>query len=400
MTSFSTPTAPGMRPGRAIALVTRRELKARVFTKGFLISLLVTGGLIIGIFVLGSVLSSNDPLQVGVLGQQPEGVEQNLASLAEIRDDEVEVIRFDTRAEAEAAIVSGEVSAVVVEGSEVIMDRTDNDILGLISPAWQQANLVDGLVTQGLSESQVGEALSGGSLRVTELDPDPESDARIAVAFATVILLFISVQVAGSYIMMGVFEEKGSKIVELVLASIPARYLLAGKVLGVGVLGLVQVAVLAGSALIGASLTGSSALPALSPALIGTGIIWFLLGYLLYGSVFAAGASLAPRQEDAQSTLGPITVILMLSYFASIFVATDPGSTASRIISWIPFASPFTMPGRTATGDALWWEVVGSMLVTGIAAGTVLIIAERVYVRSIIHTDRKLGWREAWSLKS
>ncbi len=64
--------------------------------------------------------------------------------------------------------------------------------------------------------------------------------------------------------------------------------------------------------------------------------------------------------------------------------------------SWIPFAAPFTMPGRIATGDAGVWEVIGVMAVTAIAAVMVLLVAERVYVRSVIHTDRKLGWREAW----
>ncbi len=379
----------------------RREMNQRLLSKAFLIAQVTTVGLIFAIFGLVTFLDNDDPVRVGLVGDQPTNAEMTLEALAEQTETEVEVQTFDSRENAAIAIEEGDLDAAVIDGEVMLMDEVDEEVVQLLTPAWQQASLVDGLRDVGLSNSDVGTALSDAApLSIEELNPDPDSGPRRAVAGASVVLMFIAVQVAGAYIMMGVFEEKSSKVVELVLSSIKARYLLAGKVLGIAVLGIVQVVLLAGSALAAASIFGSSALPALSASLLGTAVIWFLLGYLLYGAVFAAGASLAPRQEDAQSTLAPVTVILMLSYVASIIAAGEPDGLAAKVVSWIPFTAPFAMPGRIAAGDALWWEIVGSMAVTGVAAVVVLLLAERIYVRSIIHTDKVLSWREAWSLNT
>ncbi len=384
---------------RAVWLVMRREMDARLFSKAFVIAQVTTAALIFGIFGLGSVFGNDDPIRIATLGPQPVAAVDSLEAIAATTDIEIEVISLTNRADAEAQLVEGFIDAVVVDGRTLLMNQTNDQVVGLVGPAWQQAALIDSLVDSGLSSSEVGGALSNAApITIEELDPDPDADARERVAFASVILMFIAIQVAGAYIMMGVFEEKSTKVVELVLSSMPARYLLAGKIIAIGVLGLVQVGVLVASSLGAASLFGSSALPALSGSLLGTAALWFLFGYLLYGAVFAAGASLAPRQEDAQSTLAPISMILMISYFAAIFTATDPQSTAAKIVSWVPFTAPFAMPGRIAANDSAWWEIGGSLLLTAVAAGATLVVAERVYVRSVIHTDRVLGWREAWSM--
>lgn len=393
-------STPRLESRRAIALVARRELQARLLSKAFVVSLAVTVAIVFGVFGIGSLLGDDDPVRIGIVGDAPAAAEDGLAQIAALRDTEVEVTEIATRDAAVTAIEDGDIDAAVV-GGELVMRETDDDVVALVTPAWQQASLLDAMGDSGLDPTEVETALGAAApLQVVELEPDPDADAKGAVAFASVILLFISIQIAGSYIMLGVFEEKSSKVVELVLSSVRARDLLAGKVIGVGVIGLAQVAALAGSVLAAAAVFGSSALPVLSGSLVAAALVWFLLGYVLYGAIFAAGASLAPRQEDAQSTMSPISVVLMLSYFAAVFSAASPDSVAARIISWLPISAPFTMPGRMASGDAPAWEVAGSMALTALAALGVLLLAERIYVRSVIHTDRTLGWREAWSLRA
>ncbi len=389
-----------MNAWNATSMIAMREIRSRVLSKPFLVGLLVTVALIFGGFAIASIVGSEDPVRIGLVGDQPAGATDALTAIADLDETEVEIETFADREAAEEAVLLGEVDGFVV-GDEIVMKEVDGRVVSLVTPAWQQANLVTELGSAGLDGSEIQGAFDAATpLEVVELEEQDDREAREAVAFFSVILLFISIQVAGAYIMMGVFEEKSTKVVELVLSSIKARYLLAGKVLGIGLLGLIQIVALAGSAIAAASIFGSSALPAISAELIGFGLVWFLLGYLLYGSVFAAGASLAPRQEDAQATLAPVSVILMLSYFGAIFSAAEPDGVAARIVSWLPVTAPFAMPGRIAAGDALWWEVIGSMIVTAACAGLILMLAERIYVRSIIHTDRKLGWREAWTLSS
>lgn len=386
---------------RAIALVSRREVRSRLTSRAFTVGLATTVALIFVVFGLGSVFGSDDPARIGLVGQQPDGALLGLEQVAELSDTEVELTEFASRADAELAIEEGEIDGAIVDGTDLVVMDGGSGLVALVTPAWQQASLVGALGDAGLDQADITGALTDAvPLSVVELDPDPEADEREALAFVSVILLFVGIQLAGAYILMGVFEEKSTKVVELVLSSIRARDLLLGKVIGVGILGVIQIVALAGSALGAATLFGSSAVPSVTVGLLFSGLVWFILGYLLYGSVFAAGASLAPRQEDAQSTLAPVSVLLMVSYFGAIFAANDPQSLLATVISWVPFTAPFAMPGRYAAGEAQWWEVAGSMLLTAAAAAVVLSLAERIYVRSVIHTDRKLGWREAWSLES
>ena len=384
---------------RILSILIRRELNARLFSRTFLVTLLVTVALIFAIFGIQS-LFGDDALNLGLVGDQPVGAVETLAVLAEAAETPIETQVVASRAEAEALLESGELDGAVI-GGELVMDRLVEPIVALVTPAWQQAGLVASLGEAGLDGADIAATLQGAApLELVELNQDPEADARQAVALAAVVLMFIAIQLAGGYIMLGVFEEKTTKVVELVLSSVPARYLLAGKVIGIAVLGVVQIAVLAISAVVAASIFSSSALPALSATLLLTAVVWFLLGYVLYGATFAAGASLAPRQEDAQSTLAPVTMIMILSYLAVIAAAGNPGGTLAKVLSWVPFTAPFAMPGQIAVGEVAWWEVVGSMALTAVAAVSVVLLAERIYVRSIIHTERRLGWRAAWSMQS
>ena len=322
-------------------------------------------------------------------------------ALAAAIDREVEVVPVSDRNEVDALILDDRLDGAVIDGRLLVMDRANDELVALVTPAWQQAGLIEGLQRAGLTPGEVATALDGaGPLEVIELDGDPDAEAREAIAFVSVVLMFVAIQVTGGYIMLGIFEEKTTKVVELVLSSVSARYLLIGKIVGMGVLGLVQVVTLAATALIVGTISGAATGPALDPMLLATSIVWFLLGYLLYGAVFAAGASLAPRQEDAQATLAPISLILLMSYIGVLSTAGDPTGTAARVVSWLPLTSSFAMPGRLASQSVAWWEVVGSMALTAVATVGVVLIAERIYVRSVIHTDRRLGWREAWSLES
>lgn len=385
---------------RAIVLVGRREVRSRLASRSFVVGLATTVALIFGVFGLASYFGGDDAARIGLVGQQPPGSLVGLDEVADRSETEVELVDFATAPEGIAALENGEVDGVIIDGEELVVIEASTDLVALVTPAWQQASLVAALGDAGLDDGQVAGALTEAApLTVTELDPDPEADERESLAFVSVILLFVAIQLAGAYILMGVFEEKSTKVVELVLSSVRARDLLLGKVIGVGVLGVIQIMVLAGSALTAGAMFGSNVVPSVSVGLLVSGIVWFVLGYLLYGSVFAAGASLAPRQEDAQSTLAPVSVLLMLSYFGAIFAASDSQSILAQVVSWVPFTAPFAMPGRFAAGDALWWEVVASMAITAVTAAIVLRLAERIYVRSVIHTDRKLGWREAWSLE-
>lgn len=386
----------------AIRLVAERELRTRIVSKAFLGGLAVTVVLVVVGFLFSNFVGGDDPTHIGVVGGDQELGIATLEEFAQIEDRELEVERYDTLAEAETAIIDGDIDAAVVDGGTTfLVERNDPALLGFVSAAWQQAGLLEGLSRAGLDRATINQAFASASpLEVRELEPDDERETRDGIAFASVIILFISVQISGAYILMGVLEEKTSKVVELILSSISARDLLIGKVLGIGVIGLIQVVVLIGTIVICAQATGSDVLPALTVGMLGAGLVWYLVGYLFYGALFAAGAALVSRQEDAQTALAPITVIIMAAYFASLYVAGQPDSGAARIISLLPPIAPFAMPGRIAIGNVPAWESALAFVLACASVVAVLSLAGRIYVRSVMHTGKTLGWREAWNMRT
>ena len=153
----------------------------------------------------------------------------------------------------------------------------------------------------------------------------------------------------GFTVLTGVVEEKQSRVVEVVLSTVRPRDLLMGKVLGIGVLGLVQLAAFVVAGVLAVSLTGEFSLPATTPAAVAMISIWFILGYLLYSTALGFLGALASRMEEASNASSPVTVVAVISYVASITVALgDPDGTLATILTFVPPAAPFVVPLRAA----------------------------------------------------
>jgi ABC-2 type transport system permease protein len=193
-----------------------------------------------------------------------------------------------------------------------------------------------------------------------------------------------------------VVEEKASRVVEVLLARIPARNLLAGKVAGIGLLGLAQVGVTALVALAAASTLDSIDVPAARGAVIAWVVVWFVLGYALYAMVFGALGSLASRSEDAQSVAGAVTAVLIVGYFASFAAIGSPDSGWARLVSLFPGTAPLAMPSRIAMGATVWWEPVLAVALTLAAIAGLVQFGGRVYAGAILHTGPTLKLRDAW----
>ena len=379
-----------------ILLIARQELKTMLFSRGFLAASGLIVVLIITLFSISGLFPS-DPLRLGLVGEQPAGAVETLTITGEFEPDELEVVQLPPSTDPGDAIEAENLDAIVVDGSEIIVSERDTETVGLINTAWSGARVVEQLQISGVDNRSLSEVLS--PLAVTELDPDSDRDVRQASSFITVLLLFVAVQISGGFIMMGIMEEKGTKIVELLLSSIHPRNLLVGKVIGIGAVGLIQVVVMVAAVIAGALVSGLE-IPALQVSTVALSLMFFLVGFLFYGSLFAAGASLAPRQQDAQATLAPVTIIMMMSYFVTFATAASPNSAVARWLSLFPSISPFAIPSRLAAGESSVIEAILALVVAVVVTAAVFSLAARVYVRSVIHTDRKLGWLEAWNLTS
>jgi ABC-2 type transport system permease protein len=226
------------------------------------------------------------------------------------------------------------------------------------------------------------------------------STERVTV-FYGILLLLMLVNQYGYWLLLGVVEEKSTRVVEVLLATIGPDELLVGKTAGIGVLALGQgLAIVAVALGVGAA-TGSDLLQGAAPTGLLVALLWFVLGYLFYCSLYAAGGSLASRTEDAQNIGFPLQIPLLIAYFAS-FSALFSGSVnpVIRVMAFLPPTAPIAMPVLVATGHAGPGAIALSVAFTIGGAVLLMRVAGKIYRRAILRTGQRVKVREVLRRRS
>jgi len=228
------------------------------------------------------------------------------------------------------------------------------------------------------------------------LPPDPDRGSKATVAFVAVLLLYGQLFGYGIWVATGVIEEKSSRVVEVLLSAIRARQLMAGKIAGIGVLGLVQLIFIAVFAIALASVTGAIDLPANSFSAAALTIGWFVLGFAFYAAMFAVAGALVSRMEELQNAIVPINLLVFASFLISIGALQDPDSTIARVASLLPISSALAMPVRMVLGSATPWEIIASLAIVVGSTALLIPLAGRVYAGAVLRTGAKVRLRDAW----
>jgi ABC-2 type transport system permease protein len=381
--------------GTLVRLVAAREMSTRVRDKNFIISSIVIILLLVGALALQVLLDSGeDETRIGVVGGDT-ALEQALEQQGAALGVDVTVERLDDVAAGRRAIEDDEVDGVLVSGPgrapELLVEESADGALQAVTQGGvAQLALADRLAAAGLTGLDVPE------VTVTPLDPGADQDGqRIAGAVIGVGMLYGLLILFGQFVAQGVVEEKSSRVVELLLATMRPWQLLAGKIIGLGALGLAQIVLIAVIGVGGALTFDVVDVPG---DLIGTAvsvIAWFVLGYAFYASVFAVGASLVSRQEDLGTVLTPITLVLVLAFAVGIQAAADPGGTLATVTSYVPGLSPLVMPVRQAAGEVGAWEIGLAVVLMLVAIALVVRLGGRVYAGALLRTSGRTRLREA-----
>ncbi|WP_336659960.1 ABC transporter permease [Leucobacter sp. USHLN153] len=355
---------------QAAWLVAEREITTRLRSKAFLIS---TGVLLL--LVLGSVLFSgfmaknggfNGDTKVAVVGGATEAVQP-------LDGNGFEVTEAADRAEAEQAVLDGDVDAAVIPGGDTPV--------GLMILAEDSAPMS---LLQALSASPEVELLAPTT-------DNPALAYVIAIAFGVVFMM--SAITFGTTIAQSVVEEKQTRIVEILLATVSARTMLAGKILGNSILALAQVVAIAALASVGMLATGQDLLL----GELGTALIWFgilfAFGFVLLAAMYGALAALVSRQEDIGSVTSPVMMLVMLPYVGVIVFYDNP--TILSIMSYVPFSAPVGMPMRLYLGTAEWWEPIASLGILAVSIAIVITLGSRIYSNSILRIGSRVKIGEA-----
>jgi ABC-2 type transport system permease protein len=389
-------TAPGEPSSLALVrLVTAREVAARVRDRNFIISSVVIIVVLLGVLGFQVALSSgDDTTRIGVVGDTAT-LRPALEGQAEAVGVDVEVTALDDEEAARTAIEDGEVDGVLrAEGGD------EPELIVQQSAGGPLQAVVQGAVFQLALAEQLAEAGVGGldipEVGVTSLDPDAEAEGqRVVVAIVGAGALYSLLILFGQFVAQGVVEEKSSRVVELLLATMRPWQLLAGKILGLGLLGLAQILLIAVVAVGGALAFDLVDIPEELVGTAGSVVAWFVLGYAFYAAIFAVAASLVSRQEDLGTVIMPTTLVLFGGFIIGIQAASQPDGALARITSYVPGLSPLVMPVRQAAGNVAGWEIALSVLLMLAATALVVRLGGRIYAGALLRTGGKTKIREA-----
>jgi ABC-2 type transport system permease protein len=391
-----------MSPWRQVALLAKRDFTERATSRPFLItmSLLVVAILAVGPIV--NLLSGDgaEVTEIGLQGTEPPGIEQELQAQAQILEMEIDVVRYPDRATADTALTDGEAAVVLVDGTTIVFHTDESSrLVALVGGAVTTAVKTSTLSDFGLSDSEVAAVVEPVPLDVVTLEvADPQEDAKSVAAFVGTLVLYISILMFGQFVAMGTVEEKQNRVVEVILARVRPWQVLVGKVVGIGLLGLLQLALLGGAAYITAQLADLSDidLAEIGLPIIAGVFFWFVLGYTFYAFLYAAVGSTVSRQEDLQGAMMLPIILILPGYFIALIAAESPDALLPTFASMFPPWAPFVMPVRIAAGVAQPWEIAIAVVGTGLAAAALVWIGSRVYAGAVLRTGGRVKLREAW----
>jgi ABC-2 type transport system permease protein len=338
--------------------------------------------------------------KVGVVAGTPS-LDAELQKLATTVGLPVEVVHEPDIKAARAALSTGELEMVVDGGTRILVQNP----ISATDTSTENRYVRGVATTLGAQEAFARADLTPQqSLTVAEAKPlpvesvNPAKKARTteeATALIGVILIFIVLTQYLTWTLMGVMEEKASRVVEVLLATVRPGELLAGKVIGIGVVALFQAVALVAFALVLAQVVGSNLVQGAAPLVVASIFVWLVLGYAFYSWVYAAAGSLAERQDQVQSLALPLSAPLILGYLVSLIgVSSGSASLLVKILAYLPPTAPFAMPALVGFGEVTWWQFLLSVAVSVVCTVGVASVAARVYRTAVLRTGKRVRLRE------
>ncbi|MEC3979597.1 ABC transporter permease [Amycolatopsis sp. H20-H5] len=386
---------------RAVWLVTKRELNTRLRTRSFVVGTAVMLVLLVGYLLLQmSLASTSGKSTVGLTGQAT-GIAEQLRTAGTQSGQQIETVTIAGPAEGRAKVDNGDIDALLsgtaADLTVLSKSELDSKLLLVLNGISRQEVLNAQLSEAGLDPAQVARTVSAAHVTTETIKPaDAESGQRQVLALVIGMLLYIGLITYGTLVAQGVVEEKSSRVVEILLSTVRPWQLLLGKVIGLGLVGLTQLAILGGVGLVAASLTGVLTISGVAVSALLWGLLWFLLGFFLYATIYGALGSLVSRQEDTQAVVGPVNIVLILAFVAGFsLVGQSPDGSVTKIVSLIPLMSPILMPARIATGSAAGWEIGLSVLLTLATIAAVTWIGGRIYQNSVLRIGSRIKLADA-----
>lgn len=418
--------------------IIRREFTERVRTKAFLLS---TFGLPIFMVILlvlpvvmmrGSdrtlhvaVVDATEGGETGVGTRIVESLERRTIKKGELPKYKVDHVLPGARPiesvrDSLIGLTKGEgpgrLDGVLVLPAGTLLDGTTEYYgtnVGSMEGMAELQGIISGVVTSsrleaaGVDGSVVSRAMRQASMRTVKVsDGVVTGESGVASFFLAYImgfLLYIAIILFGQQTMLSVIEEKNSRIMEILASSLRPFQMLMGKVLGVGAVGILQMGIWGGTIFLlgknrGAigSLFGLPAdamaampIPTIPTDLLVVFLLYFALGFLVYGALFAAVGAMVNSTQEAQQAATGVTMLIVVGFFGTFAVIKDPTSGLGAILSLIPFTAPFVMPVRWSMASVPLPQLAMSLAVMVLGLMAVVWLAAKIYRTGILMYGKK-----------
>lgn len=411
-----------------IAFTFMNKIRAKSFTITTLVlALLVTVGMNVPYFIDKFTGSDAGPAAVGVIhGNQPAIAESLIAyqtkqgaggfSLVEYDQADEQTLRQD--------IDSGKIDGYLQfgEGNEgafpsvTYISKKDSIPQGLQTSLQAALQSVKAeYITKGtLSDEQIAaltapvqiEAMKQAAVgeqagNAAEKDANPAT-INYVIVYVLIILFFMTIMMTGNMIAAEVTAEKSSRIMEILITSVSPMAQMFGKIIGMFLIGLFQIVIFAAVIAINVSLPHNSSvltdfnldLSQMNVEVLVFGLIFYILGYFLYATLFAAIGSLVSRTEELGQAIMPITMLSLASFYIGIFSLSAPDSLLIRISNFVPFFSPVTMIVRVGVGNTPIWEILLSLAILIVAILFFGWLSAKIYRTGVLLYGKRPTFKE------
>ena len=377
-------------------IVALREIRERGGSRAYRISTVLAALLVAAVILIPALIGGSKTYHVGLTGTVPAGAVAELEARSGAVGRQLETVRYATLGQGERAVRDKKVDVLLVDGSRLEWRTgSDSTLTAVIANALQAVHIRQQADRLGIPAGQLAQLLTPVTLTSHTIGAAHTADKDAnTVGFIAVGLLYVAISFYAGFVLTGVVQEKANRVAEVLLARMPAREVLAGKVLGIGAVGLGQFALIAAVAAVTVRLMNHADAPNIAGDVLGWTLIWFILGYLFYSVLYAALGATTSRIEDAQSAIAPITGLMLLSYLAVIYAEENPDAALTVILSYLPPTAPIVMTYRVAVHAVPGWQIATAAVVMALAIWALMRAAGRVYNGALLRSGGRIPLRD------
>ncbi len=382
-------------------LVAGREITERLQGRLIRVMTVATAALVVAaITIPGLIKGSSSATSIGLVGGSAQALRPTLERTANAARARITLTNLPDEASAREQVTSGQLDAALsVESSSAnveVKQSLDPTVRAVLQASVDSAHLRQALADANLPVAKVLPALAPVPLATVALKPPPKDmAARSVAALAAALLMYVSLGLYGAAVANGVAQEKTSRTAEVLLAAVRPSQLLSGKVLGIGLTGLGQLAIAAGAGVIATALVHSTKIPGSVWVLLPAFLVCFLAGFTLYAFAFAAAGALVARQEEVQFVTLPLGLLLLVGYLLVYAVIASPNATWVTVVSFLPPLTATVFPARIALGHIAPWEVPVAAILMALSIYGMIRLASRIYANALIQGGARLSWQQA-----